>query len=85
MIQSPEQLVTEKAMALTPAEKQRRYRERHKDRPSPAQKIKALQDRVAELEAQIRAALTHDVTPLKSIDHLIISQWEQALGRKKPL
>ena len=72
-------------MALTPAEKQRRYRERHKDRPSPAQQIKALVTRIAELEAQIREASTHNVTPLKNIDHSIIAQWEQALGRKKPL
>jgi cell division septum initiation protein DivIVA len=70
-------------MALTPAEKQKRYRDRYRDRPSPAQEIKALKARVAELESQIQGAAAQETPPLQMIDNAIIDQWEQALGRKK--
>ena len=68
-------------MALTPAEKQRRYRERHKNRPTPAQQIEMLKARVAELEQQLKSLSEPETVPLKSIDTSIIHQWEQALGR----
>ena len=70
-------------MALTPAEKQRRYRERHKDRPTSAQQIRMLTDRIAQLEAQLRGDPCDAPITLKNIDLTIIDQWETALGRKK--
>ena len=69
-------------MALTPAEKQRRYRERHKDRPTPAQEIRALKARVAELEGLLRQKSEMDEIHIKAIDSSVIDQWERALGRK---
>ena len=70
-------------MALTPAEKQRRYRERHKDRPSPAQEIRALKARIAELEDLVRQQSASETISIKAIDNAVIDQWEQALGRKR--
>jgi hypothetical protein len=72
-------------MALTPAEKQKRYRLRHRDRPTPAQKIIMLEARIAELEAQLRAATEPDQRPpsLQAIDESVIAEWERALGRKR--
>ena len=71
------------SVALTPAEKQRRYRERHKDRPTPAQQIRMLTERIAQLEAQLRGDPGDNPITLKNIDPTIIDQWETALGRKK--
>ena len=71
-------------MALTPAEKQRRYRERHKDRPTQAQQIRLLKNRIAELEAHISRENSAEQISIKAIDNSIIDQWEAALGRKKP-
>ena len=71
-----------RAVALTPAEKQRRYRERHKDRPSAAQQIRMLKARVAELEAQLRGEPPPDPQPVKSIDTSMVEQWQAAMGRK---
>ncbi|CAA7624015.1 hypothetical protein [Magnetospirillum sp. SS-4] len=71
-------------MALTPAEKQRRYRQRHKDRPTQAQKIVMLEARIAELEAQLRVATGADAGRNHShqtIDETVIAEWERALGR----
>ena len=73
-------------MALTPAEKQKRYRQRHKDRPTQAQKIARLEARIAELEAQLRAASGTGTEPrqhLQAIDESIIAEWERALGRSR--
>ena len=71
-------------MALTPAEKQKRYRQRHKDRPTQAQRIAMLEARIAELEAQLRAARNPGAEPhhsLQAIDATVIAEWERALGR----
>ncbi len=71
-------------MALTPAEKQRRYRQRHKGRPTQAQKIALLEARIAELEAQLKAATGADAgqdhSP-QTIDETVIAEWERALGK----
>jgi hypothetical protein len=69
-------------MALTPAEKQRRYRERHKDRLTPAQEIAALKARVAELEAPPQRAAEPADHSIAVVDHDIIAEWERARGRK---
>ena len=71
-------------MALTPAEKQKRYRLRHRDRPTPAQKIIMLEARIAELEAQLRTATGADTGQEHSpqtIDESVIAEWERAMGK----
>ncbi len=73
-------------MALTPAEKQRRYRQRHRDQPTQAQKIAMLEARVVELEAQLKAASGLDTGSQGShqaIDETVIAEWERALGRSR--
>jgi len=70
-------------MALTPAEKQRRYRERNKDRPTPAKQIRELKARVAELEAKLGGVPDPINITIQAIDDTVFHQWEQAMGRKK--
>jgi len=71
-------------MALTPAEKQRRYRERHRDRPTPAQEIAMLKARIADLERQLRGE--PEPLPdrsLKAVDATVIAEWERARGIRR--
>jgi len=71
-------------MALTPAEKQRRYRERHRDRPTPAQEIAVLKARIADLERQIRGEPEPSADrSLTAVDEAVIAEWERARGLRR--